>query len=413
MSGSVLGKGQHPMNLSRQQLLAPIVLFSAATLFMGLYAGLYEPSFNNYLAQVHHISEVARGGLEFPRELPGFLAVFIFTLLVFLPDTRIAMVAALLVGVSLLGQGYLAPNMKLVVVWMLTWSTGAHLFMVLKNSICLRLAEKGHEGRLLGRLGALEAGGNLMGMVIVYWGVSHFSFAFSTIFLIAGSFALLAGMLLLLIKPVPLKRPPNYLLLKRKYSLYYILNILFGARKQIFLTFAPWVLIQLFDCTVETFALLGLIGTIISLAFRPMLGRAIDKWGERTLVIGESLLLVFICLLYGFAPLWFSARLALAIIMACYIMDQLLFAVHMTRATYLNRIADSRDDIAPTLSMGLTLDHAVSMVVPFGGGLLWAYWGVQWVFAAAAVIALLNLWTAFYIPHLEAGQFDRSIETLS
>ncbi|MDD2586600.1 MAG: hypothetical protein PHT79_09150, partial [Syntrophomonadaceae bacterium] len=104
--------------------------FAAANLLMGLYAGLYDPSFNNYLAQVHHVSEVTRGSLEFPRELPGFLVVFFFTALIFLADTRIGALAAIMVGISLWGQGYLAPGMTSVVFWMLLWSTGAHLFMV-------------------------------------------------------------------------------------------------------------------------------------------------------------------------------------------------------------------------------------------------------------------------------------------
>lgn len=388
------------------------MLFAGASLLMGLYAGFYDPSFNNYLAQVHQISEVARGGLEFPRELPGFLTVFIFTLLIFLPDTRIAMLAAVMVGLSLLGQGFLAPNMTMVVIWMVMWSTGAHLFMVLKNSICLRLAAKNQAGQLLGRIGALEALGTLLGMLFIYELFAHLKPSFSTIFLIAACCALAAGLLLAFIKPVPLQRPQQNFVLKPRYSLYYLLNVLYGARKQVFLTFAPWVLITLFHCTVETFAILGLIGTSLSLVFRPLLGMAIDRWGERIVISAESTLLVVICVLYGFSPLWFSAPVALIIIMACYIVDQLLFAVHISRATYLNRIADCPSDIAPTLSMGQTIDHAVSMMVPMGGGLIWAYFGVQWVFAGAAAIALLNLVAASFIPPLPQTRRVPAVETL-
>lgn len=382
----------------RNRWATPLLLFAAATLFMGLNAGLYDPSFNNYLAQVHQVGEVARGGLEFPREFPGFLTVFIFSLLAFLPDTRIALLAALLVGVSLWGQGYLSPNINMVVVWMLIWSTGAHLFMVLKSSIALRMAEEGKEGTLLGKLGALEAGGTLIGMAIVYWGVSKFDFSFGVIFGVAGTCALIAALSLFIIKPQPIKTPPQPLLFKKKYSLYYVLNILFGARKQIFLTFAPWVLIKMFDCGVETFAMLGLIGTVISLAFRPLLGKAIDVLGERVILIGEAIIIVGICILYGFASTWFTADIALILIFVCYIIDQLLFAVTMARTTYLNKIADSTEDIAPTLSMGLTLDHAVSMIVPFGGGVLWAVYGYEWVFIAAAGIAFISLFVALLVP---------------
>ncbi|MDD4550471.1 MAG: MFS transporter, partial [Syntrophomonadaceae bacterium] len=383
--------------------------FAAANLLMGLYAGLYDPSFNNYLAQVHHVSEVTRGSLEFPRELPGFLVVFFFTALIFLADTRIGALAAIMVGISLWGQGYLAPGMTSVVFWMLLWSTGAHLFMVLKSSIALRLTSVEHAGRLLGRLGALEAWGGLTGMLIIYYGVSRFNFSFGVIFGIAGTFALLAALCMFLIKPEPIKTPPRQLLLKRKYSLYYILCMLFGARKQVFLTFAPWVLIKLFGCQVQTFALLGIIGTVISMGFRPLLGSAIDAWGERTIIILDSLFLVTICILYGFAPQWFSTSVALIVVMTCYIIDQLLFAVSMARTTYLNRIADTRDDIAPTISMGTTLDHAVSMLVPIGGGLLWAYYGYQWVFATAGIIALVTLVVSLRLPRHDAAICNSSL----
>jgi len=156
--------------------------------------------------------------------------------------------------------------------------------MVLKSSIALRLAEKGRAGSLLGRLGALEAGGALIGMLVVYLGVSRFNFSFGVIFGIAGTFAIIAAICFYFIKPEPIKRVPGHLLFKRKYSLYYILSMLFGARKQIFLTFAPWVLIRLFDRGIETFAILGIIGTALGLIFRPLLGRAIDSLGERPII---------------------------------------------------------------------------------------------------------------------------------
>ncbi|WP_054692330.1 MFS transporter [Syntrophomonas palmitatica] len=385
------------MSCLNNKLLGPLGLFVIASLFMGLYSGLYDPSFNNYLAQVHNISEVARGGLEFPRELPGFLVVFIFSALAFLPDTRLALLAAGLVGLSLWGQGFLAPGIKSVVFWMFLWSCGTHLFMVLKSSIGLRLADKGSEGRLLGRLGGYESWGALTGMLVVYWGVSKFHLDFSVIFGISGTCALLAALALFFIHPQPIKRPPRYLMFKKKYGLYYLLSMLFGARKQVFLTFGPWVLIKLFGSGVKTFALLGLIGTGLSLFFRPLLGRAIDAWGERVIIAIESLLLFAICLLYALAPRYFGHQTGLLIIMVCFVTDQVLMAVTIARTTFLNRIVDDPGDLGPTISMGLTLDHAVSMSVPFAGGLLWAVCGYQWVFIAAAVIALINLGASFFI----------------
>jgi hypothetical protein len=374
-----------------------LLLFAAASLMMGLYSGLYDPSFNNYLAQTHNVSPLARGALEFPRELPGFLVVFIFTVLIFLADSRIAALSSLLVGLALWGQGFLAPNLAMIVVWMVIWSTGAHLYMAITPSIALRLAVEGQEGRRLGQLGFLESLGGLAGMLLVYWGASRFHFSFAVIFGLGGFCALLAALCLYLIKPQPLMQASRGLVFKRKYWLFYALNIVFGARKQIFLTFAPWVLIRIFACGVETFALLGFIGTTLALGFRPLLGRAIDVLGERVIIATESGLLIMMSLLYAFSPSWFPGPVALTIIMACFVADQLLFAVRMARTTYLNRIVDSPEDLSATISMGLTLDHAVSMLIPLGGGLLWTYYGYVPVFLASGIIAVANLILAGFI----------------
>lgn len=386
----------------KKALGAPLLLFASASLLMGLYSGLYDPSFNNYLAQTHNVSTLARGALEFPRELPGFLVVFIFTALTFLADTRISALASLLVGVALWGQGYLTPNMFTIVIWMIVWSAGAHLYMAVSPSIGLRLAKSGQEGRRLGQLGFLESLGSLVGMFLVYWGASRLHSTFGVIFGLSGSFALLAALCQYLIKPEPLIHVSRRLVFKRKYWLFYALNIVFGARKQIFLTFAPWVLIRIFNCGVETFALLGFIGTTLSLVFRPLLGRAIDAFGERFIISLESALLVIMSILYGFSPAWFSSATAMIIIMACYIADQLLFSVRIARTTYLNRIVETPDDLASTLSMGLTLDHAVSMLIPMAGGLLWTYYGYIPVFIASGVIAVINLALARLIPVRQA-----------
>ncbi|PKM77326.1 MAG: MFS transporter [Firmicutes bacterium HGW-Firmicutes-15] len=394
------------MTVFKKALGAPLVLFAGASLLMGLYSGLYDPSFNNYLAQTYNVSPLARGALEFPRELPGFMVVFVFvfTALIFLADTRIAALSSLLVGLALWGQGFLSPDLTIVVVWMIIWSTGAHLYMAITPSIGLRLAKEGQEGRRLGQLGSLESLGSLVGMLVVYWGASRLHFSFGVIFGMAGIFALIAALCLYHIKPQPLVSSPRRLVFKRKYFLFYALNVVFGARKQIFLTFAPWVLIKVFDCGIETFALLGFTGTVLSLVFRPLLGRAIDSWGEKVIIAAESLLLVILSILYGFSTSWFSSSVALYIIMACFVVDQLLFAVRIARTTYLNRIVDSPEDITPTISMGLTLDHAVSMLIPIGGGLLWTHYGYVPVFIASGIMAVLNLALSGFIPTRERIQ---------
>ncbi|MGE5454551.1 MAG: MFS transporter [Methylocystaceae bacterium] len=374
-----------------------VIYFVIATVLMGVYSGMYEPSFNNYLAQVHNLDAVARGALELPRELPGFLVVFVFAVLAFMADTRIAAISALLVGISLWGQGFLAPNFFLVIIWMVVWSTGGHLFMALTPGIGLRMAPEGQEGRWLGRLSALESVGSLVGLALVYLLTRVFDLGFTAIFAAAGCCAAIAALCLLRINAQTVNRPRR-LIYRRQYNLYYLLNIIFGARKQVFLTFAPWVLITMFSCSVADFALLIFIATVLGLVFRPWLGKAIDNWGERTVIAGESFLLIGICLLYGFSPGLLPYQSARLLVMACFISDQVLFAVRIARTTFLNRIALDASEIPSTISMGLTLDHAVSMSIPLLGGLLWKAYGFQWVFVVAALLAVINLGVALLIP---------------
>lgn len=375
-----------------------VLFFAISTALMGIYSGMYDASFNNYLSQVHQLDAVARGGLELPREMPGFLVVFLFAALAFMADTRIAAISALFVALSLWGQALLAPDFALVVFWMIIWSTGAHLYMALTPGIGLKMASEGQEGRLLGRLSALESLGSLAGLLLVYLLTRVFNLGFTALFATAGTCALIAAIGLAMMKSRRLVNRPRRMIYRREYNLYYLLNIVFGARKQIFLTFAPWVLITMFDCTVADFALLIFIATVLGLFFRPWLGRAIDTWGERTIITCESIILVIICLLYAFSPHLFSHSVARDLIMACYITDQVLFAVRIARTTYLNRIALNVEEIPPTISMGLTLDHAVSMSIPLFGGLLWKAYGFEWVFIAAGAIAIINLGFALSIP---------------
>ncbi|AQS58753.1 MFS transporter [Desulforamulus ferrireducens] len=372
-------------------------LFMLTAIFLGLYAGLYEPSFNNYLDDVFHISEVARGGLEFPRELPGFLVVFTAGLLIFLPDVRIAVAANLILATGLLGLGFLSPSFSWLVVWMITWSVGAHLYMPVESSIGVALSKPGQEGQTLGQLGAVKTAASLVGFLIVWLGFRYIDVQYTVIFALAGLCAIAASVCLLLMYPRQSTRKRQKLLFKKKYILFYWLNVLMGARKQVFLTFAPWVLIKIFEQPVTTFALLGIVGTVLGIPFRAILGRAIDRFGERLVIAAESILLVFVCLGYGFARELGLGNLAIWLVFACYIGDQLLFACNIARTTYLNKIADSPADLTPTLSMGITIDHLVSMSIPFFGGLLWAKFGYQSVFLVAAVIALINLLAALKI----------------
>jgi predicted MFS family arabinose efflux permease len=184
---------------------------------------------------------------------------------------------------------------------------------------------------------------------------------------------------------------------RKEYRLYYWLSVLFGARKQIFLTFGPWVLVDIFDQKVTTMTAFFLIIAVSGILIKPLIGHLIDKIGEKSVLSFEAILLFFVCLGYAFAEDIFSYKGALILVSACYILDQSMSAVSMARATYLKKISLKPEDISPSLSLGTSIDHIASMFLPALGGIIWSIngsSGYKYVFMGGAVIALINFFSA-------------------
>jgi predicted MFS family arabinose efflux permease len=200
-------------------------------------------------------------------------------------------------------------------------------------------------------------------------------------------------------EPVPVK---TRFAVHKEYRLYYVLSVLYGTRKQIFITFAPWVLVTVFDQKVQALATLLTVGGIVGILFKPLLGRAIDRFGERLILVGEALLLIVVCIGYGFAKSVLPAGTALAVVFACFVADQLLMSVGMARATYLKKIARRPEDVTPTLTMGVSIDHVFSITIAVVSGAIWAAVGYRWVFLLGACLALGNLAAALRVPPLRS-----------
>ena len=204
----------------------------------------------------------------------------------------------------------------------------------------------------------------------------------------------MAGFLLLGLKPQVDKPQKSFLKLRKEYGLFYVLAVLFGSRKQIFITFAPWVIVTIYHKPTQTIATLMVIGGIIGILFQPLLGHAIDKLGERAVLMAEALIFVVVCLGYGFSGGLFSENTAFLITCGCYLLDQVLVSVGMARSTYIKKIALKPSDIQPALSASLTIDHFFSISIALLGGVIWSVFGYQYVFLAGTVIAALNLYFA-------------------
>lgn len=371
-------------------------LFLAAGVCMGVATGIYETIFNNFLSDVHRVTPALRGILEFPREMPGVLVVLVTASLCFIAETRLAALAISLWCLGMFGLGLLSPGMPPLIFWMIVGSTGMHLFMPLNQSIGVAVAEDKDVGRKLGVLGGANTAAAIAGAGLVLLGTGALKIGYTMLFAIAGAVLVLAlaGMLLMRMPRCADAGEKRFnLVYKRRYGLYYVLSILYGARKQLFITFGPWVLIKVFHQPAAAIAMLWVIASVLGIFFKPLLGRLVDLWGERRILMGEAGVLILVCA--GYAAGWRcrtgGVDLGLGLVYACYVLDQLLIAAGIARTTYLCKIAENRGDVASTAAMGISMDHVVSVVVAALGGLLWKTRGYQAVFLAAMGLALLNM----------------------
>ena len=367
-------------------------LLLAAGFVSGIAGGIHAAIFNNFLNDVYHLSETARGFVEFPRELPGLLVLFVFAALSFLSITRLASFSMLLSALGMLGLGFLSPSFTTVMIWMVVLNMGIHIFLPLAPGIGMHLSEEEKHGVRLGRYNAYNLTAALIGYFIVWAGFQYLHITYYTAFIIAACCYFTAGIFLYFMKPnIIEKAKRKRFVFKKKFMLFYILSIVNGARKQIFLTFAPWVLIKIYHVDVPTYAIFGFIIAAISIGTRTVVGKAIDRLGERIVLSAEAVLLFILCIGYAFSAELFPFAVALVITAGCYILDNSLAAVEMARSTYVNKISNDPNEIIPTLTTGISLDHAVSMTMPILGGLIWTAFGFQYVFLFAALIAIINI----------------------
>lgn len=360
-------------------------------LFAGVGTGIYTSIFSNYLNDIFKISEDIRGFIEVPREAPGFFIMFILAALSGLGDVRIVMLGMAASGLGLLGLGLLSPTFSLMIIWMMMYSLGTHMTMPVTPSIGMSLSNQKSFGARLGTVSAFTLSGSIIAYIYIFLGF-HFlhmtyqaAFITGTVFFVVAAFAV--GMMK---KSGPEVRKVKFVFRKR-YTLYYVLAAISGARNQIFLTFAPWVLVKVFGVKPQMFAILGMVVALVSIGTRKIVGKLIDSRGERFVLTMEAIILFSICLGYAFSSRIFPAGIAVVIIAGCYVIDNSMSAVEMARSTYLRKIAVDIADVTPTLSTGVSLQHIASMLIPVFGGLLWTAVGYQAVFMAAAVIAFLNL----------------------
>ncbi|MFZ6026904.1 MAG: MFS transporter [Chloroflexota bacterium] len=369
-------------------------LFALASFAMGMAYSLFDAVFNNFLSARFSLTGFQRSFLEFPRELPGFLVVFVSAGLWFLCSRRLGALTMLFSLGGALLIGFASPRYEIMVFWLFFYSLGQHVFMPVASTIGMDLARAGQDGRRLGQLNALRNVAAIIGSGAVFLGFKYLGMTFQHTFILAAiGFAISAGLLFSMQKGST-RTSGLFLKLQRPYALFYWLNVLYGSRKQLFITFAPWVLVTIFHQPTQMLAVLFTIGGLIGILFQPFLGWMVDHLGERFVLSAEALLLIVVCFGYGFSRSIFPENIAFLIACVCYLLDQMLMSVNMARATYIKKIARDPGDVQPALTVAVTIDHIFSISIALLGGLIWNVYGYQYVFLMGVFIAVLNFFAA-------------------
>lgn len=376
----------------------------AAVLAFGFGSALIDSIFNNFIDARFQIDGLQRTILEVPRELPGLAVAFVSALLAFLPSRRMAALSGLLGCLGLITMALFSRSFYWMMPWLFLYSLGQHIFLPINQGIAMDLAKKGEAGRRLGQISALRNAAAIAGSTLVFLGFQYLHFNFTVTILIAAVAMLTCGWCFY--RMVPDKPHPHGLHLKlhKEYRLYYLLAILFGTRKQIFLTFAPWVLVTIFEQPTSMIARLLTIGGVVGIAIQPMVGRMVDRKGERFTLSLEAVLLVLVCAGYALARDYASPSAAFLIVAICFLLDQTLMSFNIARSTYIKRIALDASHVTPTLTLAVTIDHLFSISIALLGGVLWRAFGYQSVFLAGIVIAVISWFVTQRMDSLPANR---------
>jgi len=369
------------------------LIFLIVCMFLGIGQSVDGSALSNFLKEKFHFLILQRSALELPRELPGFLVFAFIGFLSSLGDIRIAAVANATAAVGMFLLGVMPADYMLLLIVMFVYSSGQHIYLPLSNTIGMSFADEKNFGRKLGQISAANTAALVFGSAVLWTLFRFLKVDYMVAFSIGAAAFLAAAAMLLFMNPKRTVEIKNRFVFRKEYRLFYWLSVVNGARKQIFLTFGPWVLVDVFKQKVTTMTVLFFIISIAGVFFRPFFGYLIDRKGEKFVLGAEAAVLFFVCFLYAFASNVFPYGITVIVICACYITDQTFSAAGMARSTYLRKIAVKEEDVSPTLSLGTSLDHIVSMLLPALAGLVWYRGGVngyKYVFVGGALIALVN-----------------------
>jgi len=355
-----------------------------AVLTISATAGLqaWRMLFDNFAVHGAGLDGKHVGVIQSVREIPGFLALLAIYLIMIIKEHRLSALSILILGLGVSIAGFF-PSWTGLLITTLIMSFGFHYFETTNMSLTLQYFDKETSPWVFGKLRSLGAASNIGVGVVIFFITPYFSFIET--YLLFGGLIVIAGLWAFFQNPsskhiVPQRKK---MILRKKYSLFYFLTFMAGARRQIFIAFAVFLLVKKFGFTIQEIAVLFVVNNIINYFLSPLIGKAIIRFGERSVLSLEYASLIIIFLAYATV----ESKLIVGML---YILDHIFFNFAIAIRTFFQKIGDPAD-IAPSMAVGFTINHIAAVILPAAGGLLWMVdYRVPFIFGAfLSLISLL------------------------
>ncbi len=354
-----------------------VVLTIAST--VGLQA--WTTLFNNFAVEVARLDGDSIGMIQSIREIPGFLALLVIFVIRFIPEHRLSALSILLLGLGIAATGYF-PSFAGLALTTLVMSFGFHYYETTNMSLTLQYFDKHTSPWVFGKLRSISAASSIVVGVFIFFMAAALDF--TRMYLIIGGLIMATGLWGFTRRPTSIDIVPQRkrMIFRKRYSLYYFLTFMAGARRQIFIAFSVLLLVQKFGYSVQAVTFLFVLNNAINYFLSPTIGRAIIRFGERKVLSLEYASLIAVFLAYAFTDSkWVAGGL--------YILDHIFFNFGMAINTFFQKVGDP-GDVAPTMAVGFTINHIAAVFLPAIGGYFWIV-DYRIPFIAGAVMALISL----------------------
>lgn len=382
----------------------PVALLFATAMAMPIAFYAWYALLNNFVIEAAGFDGRDIGLLHTVREIPGFLAIGVIAVIIFVREQVLGLISLVLLGVATAFTAWF-PSLNGLLMLTFLSSIGFHYYETVNQSLQLQWLPKDKAPQVMGWLMGVGSAITLVVFVLIVLMWDTLNLSYNVVFMTAG--LVTAGMALLCLVLYPQFESPTpqikKMVLRKRYWLYYALQFMSGARRQIFMVFAGFMMVEKFGFEVHELTSLYLINLVINMIIAPFLGKAVSHFGERRTLIWEYVGLVVVFLAYN-GVYWFGWGVVIASVL--YVVDHILFGLALALKTYFQKIADPQD-IAPTAAVAFTINHIAAVFLPVGLGLLWIISPAA-VFGLAALMACISLGLATLVPrHPEKGNETR------